>query len=194
MVDVSAKPDTARAATARGHIAMSAEALRLALSSAGPKGAVEGVAEIAGVMAAKCTADLIPLCHPFSLSGVEVTVAPVPDGLPKACKCVPPRIWSPGVACRRSASDWMFARASLSADTTDTATGVRERLTSRRRAVTTMSPPPAASTLSGRSSSRFACTRALAKWIGLEIIFGNHDDLDRRNVGVHRDQLFGDCR
>ncbi len=81
MVDVSGKADTVRSATARGHIAMRPETLALAVTGAGPKGAVEGVAEIAGVMAAKRTADLIPLCHPLALSGVDVVVEPVADGL-----------------------------------------------------------------------------------------------------------------
>lgn len=80
MVDVSGKDATVRTATARGAITMSPGALRLALSGAGPKGAVEGVAEIAGVMAAKRTAELIPLCHPLSLSGVEVAVEASPGG------------------------------------------------------------------------------------------------------------------
>jgi cyclic pyranopterin monophosphate synthase len=81
MVDVSAKPDTARTAVARGRILMSAETLGLALSGGGPKGDVRAVAEIAGVMAAKRTADLIPMCHPLALSGVQVAVSPSADGL-----------------------------------------------------------------------------------------------------------------
>ena len=81
MVDVSDKPDTARTAVARGRIAMSPATLELALAGSGPKGAVEGIAEIAGVMAAKRTADLIPLCHPLALSGVDVKVEPATDGL-----------------------------------------------------------------------------------------------------------------
>lgn len=81
MVDVSDKPDTLRTATARGRISMAPATLALALSGAVPKGAVEGVAEIAGVMAAKRTADLIPLCHPLALSGVDVKVTPADDGL-----------------------------------------------------------------------------------------------------------------
>lgn len=80
MVDVSAKQFTARTAVAVGEITMSPEALDLALTGAGPKGAVEGVAEIAGVMAAKRTAELIPLCHPLALSAVDVAVVPAPDG------------------------------------------------------------------------------------------------------------------
>ena len=80
MVDVSDKADTQRTATATGSIAMSPEALALALGGKAPKGTVEGVAEIAGVMAAKRTAELIPLCHPLALSGIEVRVTPTPDG------------------------------------------------------------------------------------------------------------------
>ena len=80
MVDVSDKPDTARTAVATGSIAMAPETLALALGGKAPKGAVEGVAELAGTMAAKRTADLIPLCHPLALSGIEVRVTPTPDG------------------------------------------------------------------------------------------------------------------
>ena len=80
MVDVSAKEPTARTATAIGTITMSAEALERALSGTGPKGAVTSVAEIAGVMAAKRTAELIPLCHPLALTGVDIDVTPAPDG------------------------------------------------------------------------------------------------------------------
>lgn len=79
MVDVSAKEPSVRTASAVGFIAMSTEALDLALTRGGPKGAVEGVAEIAGVMAAKRTAELIPLCHPLALSAVDVAVTPAPD-------------------------------------------------------------------------------------------------------------------
>ena len=74
MVDVSAKPATAREATAAGFVRMSPETLALAQTGQGKKGDVRAVAEIAGVMAAKRTADLIPLCHPLALSKVEVTV------------------------------------------------------------------------------------------------------------------------
>lgn len=80
MVDVSDKPDTARTAVATGSIAMAPETLALALGGKAPKGAVEGVAELAGTMGAKRTADLIPLCHPLALSGIEVRVTPTPDG------------------------------------------------------------------------------------------------------------------
>jgi cyclic pyranopterin monophosphate synthase len=80
MVDVSHKPDTAREAVASGRIRMAPETLALALSGGGRKGDVRAVAEIAGVMAAKRTAELIPLCHPLSLSKVVVEVMETPDG------------------------------------------------------------------------------------------------------------------
>jgi len=75
MVDVSAKPDTAREAVAAGLVRMDAKTLALALSGGGKKGDVRATAEIAGVMAAKKTSDLIPLCHPLSLSSIVVQVS-----------------------------------------------------------------------------------------------------------------------
>ena len=73
MVDVSEKPQTTRIAKASGFIKMSAEALALVKSGKAKKGDAAAVAELAGVMAAKKTSDLIPLCHPLSLSGVHIT-------------------------------------------------------------------------------------------------------------------------
>ena len=75
MVDVSDKPATAREAVAAGLVRMAPETLALALSGGGKKGDVRATAEIAGVMAAKRTAELIPLCHPLSLANVEVQVS-----------------------------------------------------------------------------------------------------------------------
>ena len=72
MVDVSAKPETSRTATARGRIIMQPETLALIRSGNAAKGDVLGVARLAGIMAAKRTADLIPLCHPLPLSAVSV--------------------------------------------------------------------------------------------------------------------------
>ena len=80
MVDVSAKAVTAREARAEGRIIMEPATLALALSGGAKKGDVRAVAEIAGVMGAKRTADLIPLCHPLSLDAVIVTVEASPDG------------------------------------------------------------------------------------------------------------------
>jgi len=81
MVDVSEKAVTAREAVAEGRVRMAPATLALALSGDAKKGDVRAVAEIAGVMAAKKTADLIPLCHPLALSKVEVRVEPAQDGL-----------------------------------------------------------------------------------------------------------------
>ena len=81
MVDVSAKTVTAREAVAEGFVRMSPETLALALSGDAKKGDVRATAEIAGIMAAKKTSDLIPLCHPLALSKVEVRVEPGEGGL-----------------------------------------------------------------------------------------------------------------
>jgi len=76
MVDVSEKPDSARSAIAEGRIVMAPETLSLALSGDAKKGDVLGTARIAGIMAAKKTSDLIPLCHPLALSKVTVEIEP----------------------------------------------------------------------------------------------------------------------
>lgn len=81
MVDVSQKAVTAREALAEGIVRMDAATLALALSGDAKKGDVRATAEIAGIMAAKKTADLIPLCHPLALSKVEVRVEPGDGGL-----------------------------------------------------------------------------------------------------------------
>lgn len=72
MVDVGAKPDTARRAVAGGFIRMSAEARAAIESGDAPKGDVLGTARIAAIMAAKRTAEIIPLCHPLGLDAVDV--------------------------------------------------------------------------------------------------------------------------
>ena len=76
MVDVSAKPATDRVAVAQGRVAMSKDTLALVLSGNAKKGDVLGAARIAGIMAAKKTHELIPLCHPLALTKVEVAIAP----------------------------------------------------------------------------------------------------------------------
>ncbi len=81
MVDVSDKAVTAREAIAEGFVRMDAATLALALSGDAKKGDVRATAEIAGIMAAKKTSDLIPLCHPLALSKVEVRVEPAEGGL-----------------------------------------------------------------------------------------------------------------
>jgi cyclic pyranopterin phosphate synthase len=80
MVDVSDKPATGRVAVAHGRLVMQPETLALALSGTGKKGEVRAVAEIAGVMAAKRTSDLIPMCHPLAIASVKVEVEPSSDG------------------------------------------------------------------------------------------------------------------
>jgi len=72
MVDVGDKPDTERVAVARGEVVMRPETLALIQAGALKKGDVLTVAQLAGVMAAKRTADLIPLCHPLQLSHIAV--------------------------------------------------------------------------------------------------------------------------
>jgi cyclic pyranopterin phosphate synthase len=76
MVDVSAKPATARRAVAEALVSMSAETLSLVIDGGGPKGDVLGVAELAGVMGAKRTSELIPLCHPLALTDLQVSITP----------------------------------------------------------------------------------------------------------------------
>ena len=74
MVDVSAKAVTLREAEAKGRVVMSPQTVALLRDGATPKGDVLATARIAGIMAAKRTADLIPLCHPLALDAVEVDV------------------------------------------------------------------------------------------------------------------------
>jgi len=78
MVDVSAKAETSRTAVARGRITMLPETLALIRAGTAAKGDVLGVARVAGIMAAKRTADLIPLCHPLMLAKVALDLAPAP--------------------------------------------------------------------------------------------------------------------
>jgi cyclic pyranopterin monophosphate synthase len=80
MVDVSAKPVTPREAVARARVRMSAEAVRLVRSGALKKGDALQTARLAGIMAAKQTALLIPLCHPLPISFADVALTPLDDG------------------------------------------------------------------------------------------------------------------
>lgn len=80
MVDVSAKAVTVREATARGRVVMQPRTLDLITSGQLPKGDVLAVARVAGIMAAKRTHELIPLCHPLPVSGIEVRLDPARDG------------------------------------------------------------------------------------------------------------------
>lgn len=81
MVDVSGKPVTVRTARAAGRIRMAPATLDAIRANTLQKGDVLGVARVAGVMAAKRTAELVPLCHPLPLDDVQVTLTPDP-GLP----------------------------------------------------------------------------------------------------------------
>jgi cyclic pyranopterin monophosphate synthase len=81
MVDVSDKEATSRVAIAEGRVRMAAATLAAILAGDAKKGDVIGAARIAGILAAKKTADLIPLCHPLSLSKVAIDIAP-DDALP----------------------------------------------------------------------------------------------------------------
>ncbi|HTE45497.1 MAG TPA: cyclic pyranopterin monophosphate synthase MoaC [Gemmatimonadaceae bacterium] len=81
MVDVSAKPETHRLARATGSIRMSPATLTAIVNAELKKGDVLGVARVAGVMAAKRTSDLIPLCHPLALTDVQIDLTP-DDSLP----------------------------------------------------------------------------------------------------------------
>jgi cyclic pyranopterin phosphate synthase len=76
MVDVSAKPATERMAVAVGRVVMSKATLELIVSGDAKKGDVLGTARLAGIMAAKRTSDLIPLCHPLALSKVTLEITP----------------------------------------------------------------------------------------------------------------------
>ncbi len=81
MVDVGAKPATSRSATATGRIRMSAAALAALSDGSGPKGDALAAARIAGIMAAKKTAELIPLCHPLALDAVSLDFAVETDAI-----------------------------------------------------------------------------------------------------------------
>jgi len=76
MVDVSEKPPSARRAVAEATVKMDQETLTLVIDGEGAKGDVLSVAELAGIMAAKRTAELIPLCHPLPLTGITVEIKP----------------------------------------------------------------------------------------------------------------------
>jgi cyclic pyranopterin phosphate synthase len=79
MVDVSAKPITERTAVAEGRVVMSQATLDLIVTGNAKKGDVLGTARLAGIMAAKRTSELIPLCHPLALSKVTLDIEPAPE-------------------------------------------------------------------------------------------------------------------
>jgi len=88
MVDVGEKSVTRREAVAGGEIHMQPETLQLILEGGHKKGDVLGIARIAGIMAAKRTADLIPLCHPLMLTHVEVELTPDPQNRCVHCRSI----------------------------------------------------------------------------------------------------------
>ncbi len=81
MVDVSDKPETAREATAKAHISMQPATLALITSGAAPKGDVLAAARLAGILAAKQTSALIPLCHPLPISSAAIELTPTGTGI-----------------------------------------------------------------------------------------------------------------
>jgi len=87
MVDVGAKAVTAREAVATGRISMTPAALALVRDAAANKGDVLAVARVAGIMAAKRTAELIPLCHPLPLSRMAIDLAVLDDGVAVTATC-----------------------------------------------------------------------------------------------------------
>ena len=86
MVDVGEKPASARRAVAEGRILVEAETLALIRSGGHKKGDVLGIARVAGIMAAKKTADLVPLCHPLALTRVDIDLTTLTD--PPSVNCV----------------------------------------------------------------------------------------------------------
>ena len=87
MVDVGSKADTAREAVARGRITMSTQAATAIQQGAANKGDVIAVARVAGIMAAKRTSDLIPLCHPLPLTRVAIDLEPDDNGVTVTATC-----------------------------------------------------------------------------------------------------------
>ena len=86
MVDVGAKQITRRIASAEGTIQMQPETLQRILTGEHQKGDVLGIARIAGIMGAKKTADLIPLCHPLALTRIEIELTPLPEENSVRCR------------------------------------------------------------------------------------------------------------
>jgi len=97
MVDVGAKPPTRRRAVAEGRIRMQPPTLELIREGRHRKGDVLGVARVAAIMAAKRTAELIPLCHPVPLTRVAVELEPEPDAVAVRCQATVEAEWRTGV-------------------------------------------------------------------------------------------------
>ena len=97
MVDVGEKKETARKAVAEGRITMSRECFQKVMEGALKKGDVLGVARIAGIMGAKRTSDLIPLCHILNLTKVEIQFFPEPDSCSVKAVCTVGTVGKTGV-------------------------------------------------------------------------------------------------
>ncbi|MCU7878519.1 MAG: cyclic pyranopterin monophosphate synthase MoaC [Candidatus Thiodiazotropha sp. (ex Lucinoma borealis)] len=97
MVNVGDKPQSKRKAITEGSISMHAETLKMILQGTHKKGDVLGVARIAGIMAAKRASDLIPLCHPLSLTKVEIDLSPQESDNTIKCRCHVETIGQTGV-------------------------------------------------------------------------------------------------
>lgn len=81
MVEVGEKPETTRRAVAEAHIRLSPQVRRSLVEGSLPKGDALATVRLAGILAAKRTSELIPLCHPLPLSGIEIKVAPTSEGV-----------------------------------------------------------------------------------------------------------------
>ncbi len=97
MVDVGAKASTHRTAVATGRIRMQAATLALIQSGTAKKGDVLGIARLAGIMAAKKTSDLIPLCHPIALTRVAVELEVLPEACEVVCTATAENVGQTGV-------------------------------------------------------------------------------------------------
>lgn len=97
MVDVGSKPSTHRVAVAQGRIVMNPQTLAIIKAGSAKKGDVLGVARLAGIMAAKKTSDLIPLCHPLSLTRVALDFQPDEQTFSIVCQATAETIGSTGV-------------------------------------------------------------------------------------------------
>src|SRR5574343_708495 len=97
MVDVGAKTHTHRVAVAEGHIAMLPSTLALIQSGTAKKGDVLGIARLAGIMGAKKTSDLIPLCHPIALTRVAVEFEVLPEATEVVCTATAENVGQTGV-------------------------------------------------------------------------------------------------
>lgn len=88
MVNVGQKPVSHRRAIAEGYISMHSETLQLILDQKHEKGDVLGIARVAGIMAAKKTSDLIPLCHPIAITHIDIELTPLPENNSVYCKSI----------------------------------------------------------------------------------------------------------